>query len=138
MNAMTIDRDELLQRAREATANSVAPYSGIRVAAALRTGSGEIVTGVNVESASYGLTCCAERVALFNALSHGYREFSAMALVSSVEPGLLPCGACRQLLSEYAAEAVIWCGNLAQPDSIREFAVRDLMPEPLIELPSNR
>ena len=135
MSTENADRDELLVRAREATRHSVAPYSGIRVAVALRTRTGEIVTGVNVESASYGLTCCAERVALFSALAQGHREFTGLALVSSVEPALVPCGACRQLLAEYAGDAVVWCGNLARPDVIREVTVRELLPDPLVNLP---
>jgi len=131
-------RDALFDAARKATRHSVATYSGIRVAAALRAGSGEIVTGVNVESASYGLTCCAERVALFAALTEGHREFTALALVSSVEPCLLPCGACRQLLAEYAMGATVWCSNLSRPDRIYETTVAELLPDPLIYLPERR
>ena len=135
MKAANVSRDRLLTAAREATHNAVAPYSGIRVATALRTSGGEIIIGVNVESASYGLTCCAERVALFSALAQGHRDFTELALVSSVEPCLLPCGACRQLLAEYAPHARVWCSNLEYPDVIRETTVSALLPDPLVDLP---
>lgn len=137
MNGENELRDDLLASAREATRHAVAPYSGIRVAAALRTRSGAVVTGVNVESASYGLTCCAERVALFSALAQGHRDFTELALVSSVEPCLLPCGACRQLLAEYAMGARVWCSNLDRPEVIRETSVGALLPDPLIRLPGD-
>lgn len=137
MNAENELRDRLLTAAREAARHAVAPYSGIHVAAALQTAGGEVVTGVNVESASYGLTCCAERVALFNALSQGHREFTAMGLISSVDPCLVPCGACRQLLAEYAPTAKVWCSNLQRPEIVRSTSVAELLPEPLVSLPEN-
>ena len=97
----------LMNAAAKARESAVAPYSKFRVGAALLTDSGEIVTGANVESASYGLTCCAERVALFSALTSGKRDFTAVAVVARVAGGPMPCGACRQLLAEYASDAKV-------------------------------
>src|SRR5262245_61611930 len=93
---------DLVRAAANAREGAVAPYSKFKVGAALLTRSGEIVTGANVESASYGLTCCAERVALFHALTSGKRDFLAVAVVARAPRGPMPCGACRQLLAEYA------------------------------------
>ena len=118
----------LLQAAAHARLQAVAPYSRFHVGAALATAKGVIIPGANVESASYGLTCCAERVALFRALTSGEKEFVALAVVAAVEGGPAPCGACRQLLAEYAAGATIW---VAHPDHLehgREFTVRELLP----------
>ena len=83
--------------------SAVALLFKFKVGAALLTKSGEIIGGANVESASYGLTCCAERVALFNALTGGKRNFIAVAVVARIAGGPVPCGACRQLLAEYAS-----------------------------------
>src|SRR5438309_7210079 len=102
---------ELVLAAAEARHRAVTPYSKFKVGAALLTKSGEIITGANVESASYGLTCCAERVALFTALTAGKRNFVAMAVVACAPGGPMPCGACRQLLAEYAPDAAIWVAD---------------------------
>ena len=112
----------------KARQKAVAPYSKFRVGAALLTKSGRIYHGANVESASYGLTCCAERIALFTALVEGEREFRAMAVVAPMVEGAMPCGACRQLLAEYASEAVIFIADSRRPKVIREFAVKELLP----------
>jgi len=126
---------ELLAAALAVSRNAVAPYSEIHVGAALRTESGDIVTGANVESASYGLTCCAERVALFTALSRGCRKFTGLGLVSSVNPALVPCGACRQLLIEHAPGIRIWCASIEKPDEVDEYQIEDLIPSALVRLP---
>jgi len=81
-----------------------------------------------VESVSYGLTCCAERVALFKALTEGARGFSAIAVVARHDGGVTPCGACRQLLREYAPEARVFVADAAAPDRVRRFRVRALLP----------
>ena len=94
------DKACLLKAAARARKHAVAPYSKFKVGAALLTKSGEIITGANVESASYGLTCCAERVAIFNALTNRKRSLVAMAVVAKIKGGPMPCGACRQLLAE--------------------------------------
>jgi cytidine deaminase len=115
----------------------VAPYSKFKVGAALLTESGKTVTGANVESASYGLTCCAERVALFNALTAGKKNFVAMAIVARAPGGPMPCGACRQLLAEYAPHAVVWVADSRALRRIREFPVRELLPAAFLEVPAD-
>lgn len=119
----------LLQAAARARQQAVAPYSRFRVGAALLTRRGRIMTGANVESASYGLTCCAERVALFHALSSGEREFVAVAVVARAPGGVTPCGACRQLLAEYAPGAVVCVADSRDLRRVRRFTVKELMPE---------
>src|SRR3974377_271928 len=99
---------DLVRAAAKARQRAVAPYSRFKVGAALLTRSGEIITGANVESASYGLTCCAERVALFKALTSANKKVVAIAVVARTPGGPMPCGACRQLLAEYAPKATIW------------------------------
>jgi cytidine deaminase len=128
-------RKRLLAAAARAGRRAVAPYSNFRVGAALLTQKGAIFTGANVESASYGLTCCAERVALFKALTAGEREFSAIAVVARVGGGPTPCGACRQLLAEYAPRAAVWLADSVHPKSAREFSVRELLPAPFLVVP---
>lgn len=112
---------------------AVAPYSGFAVGAALLTRSGKIFRGANVESASYGLTCCAERVALFKALTEGEREFSALAVVAELEGGVVPCGACRQLLAEYAPQAVVFVADTRRPRRARRFTVGELLPKAFLK-----
>jgi cytidine deaminase len=106
-----------------------APYSGFQVGAALLTRRGRVITGANVESASYGLTCCAERVALFKALTEGESDFVALAVVARAPRGPMPCGACRQLLAEYAGRAEVFVADAAQPGRFRTFTVRSLLPK---------
>jgi cytidine deaminase len=118
----------LVQAALEARAHAVAPYSNFHVGAALLTGDGEIICGANVESASYGLTCCAERIALFKALTDGKKDFRAIAIVAAWPDGPMPCGACRQLLTEYAPNAVVWVADANRPSKVRKFTVRQLLP----------
>ena len=121
----------------KARLRAVAPYSGFQVGAALLARSGRVYLGANVESASYGLTCCAERVALFKALSEGEREFDAIAVVAPMT-GATPCGACRQLLAEYAANAVVLTADSRRPREVREFEVKELLPAAFILLPRDR
>lgn len=118
----------LVAAAMRARRLAVAPYSGFKVGAALLTRRGEVVTGANVESASYGLTCCAERVALFKALTAGHRQFAALAVVARAPGGAMPCGACRQLLAEYAPGARIWVADSRAPAVVRTFSVEELLP----------
>src|SRR5450432_3599211 len=119
-----IHKSQLIRAAAKARERAVAPYSKFKVGAALLTKSGRIIGGANVESASYGLTCCAERVALFSALTSGRRNFVAMAVVARVPGGPMPCGACRQLLAEYAPDARIYVADCDDPHQFREFTVR--------------
>ena len=104
------DEDELVALAKEARGSAYAPYSDFTVGAALLATSGRIYSGCNVENASYGLSICAERVALFNAVSAGEREFTAIALVT--ETGATPCGACRQVLQEFGGDLRVIVANL--------------------------
>ncbi|HNQ73149.1 MAG TPA: cytidine deaminase [Verrucomicrobiota bacterium] len=122
------DLHALIQAAARARQHAVAPYSHFRVGAALRTRHGEIITGANVESASYGLTCCAERVALFKALSEGRHDLTALAVVARTAGGAMPCGACRQLLAEYAPRARVYVADSNHLDRVRTFRVADLLP----------
>jgi cytidine deaminase len=122
----------LIQRAAQARQRAVAPYSKFAVGAALLTRRGTIIPGANVESASYGLTCCAERVALFRALTSGKADFLAVAVVARVANGPMPCGACRQLLAEYAPDAVVWVADSDHLAVTREFTVRELLPEAFV------
>jgi cytidine deaminase len=126
------NKSRLLQAASEARARAVAPYSQFKVGAALLTARGEIITGANVESASYGLTCCAERVAIFSALTSGHRDFVAVAVVANSDGGPTPCGACRQILAEYAPNAVIWTAQADNLNSSREFSISTLLPEAFV------
>lgn len=123
-----INKTALIQAAAQARLTAIAPYSQFLVGAALLTKRGEIITGANVESASYGLTCCAERVALFKALTEGKKDFVAIAVVTRAPQGALPCGACRQLLAEYAATAVVFVADSAALKKIRRFTVAKLLP----------
>lgn len=125
----------LIEAALEASRRAVAPYSRFQVGAALLTESGEIITGANVESASYGLTCCAERVALFKALTEGKRGFAAIAVVAEAPNGPMPCGACRQLLAEYAPKAVVLVADSRAPTRARLFTVNELLPEAFVAVP---
>jgi cytidine deaminase len=128
-------RKRLIAAALEARKLAVAPYSQFRVGAALLTAKGAIVTGANVESVSYGLTCCAERVALFNGLTQGLKDFVALAVVARAPNGPTPCGACRQLLVEYAPKAMVWVADSARPGRVRTFRVNTLLPEAFRKVP---
>jgi len=129
-----INKAELIRAAAQARRQAVAPYSGFLVGAALLTRRGEIITGANVESASYGLTCCAERVALFKALTEGKRDFVAVAVVTRAKGGAMPCGACRQLLAEYAPNAQVFVADSRALRSVRGFSVSGLLPAAFVNL----
>jgi cytidine deaminase len=105
------DFDTLVAAARGARAHAVAPFSGFQVGAAILASDGRVFTGCNVENASYGLTVCAERVALLKALSEGARDFAAVAVVADTETPTPPCGACRQLLWEYCGDVPVVLAN---------------------------
>jgi cytidine deaminase len=122
-----IEWDELAKSAKEAAGNAYAGYSNFKVGAALLTDNGRIFTGCNIENSSYGLTVCAERVAVFKAVSEGYRNFKAIAIHSDAVPPARPCGACLQVLSEFGSELEILCVN-ANGDRDK-FTLKDLFPE---------
>jgi cytidine deaminase len=120
-----MDSDQLVRVAREARERAYAPYSRYRVGAALLTADGVVVTGCNVENASYGLSCCAERAAVFAAVAAGHRKFVALAVATS--NGAAPCGACRQVLREFAPNLAI---HLASSDRrVRTHRLGELLPD---------
>lgn len=128
---MALDRTrrfQLLDAARTARGNAVATFSGFKVGAALLTEQGTIVTGCNVENATYGLTVCAERVAMFKALSEGHRRFTAVAVVADTQTPTPPCGACRQILWEFGGDLEVILGNLT--DETARFRLAKLLPHP--------
>lgn len=118
---------ELAQRAIEALANSYSPYSSIRVGAALLASDGRIFTGCNVENASFGLTMCAERTALVKAVSENAREFQVLAVATRADQALMPCGACRQALYEFAPRLRILV--VGRDGVQRETFLGNLLPE---------
>ncbi len=120
-------KDRLIQAATEAQANAYAPYSGFKVGAALQDTEGRIFVGANVENASFGVTNCAERVALGAAVAAGARKFDRLVVVSDATPASAPCGACRQVLSEMAADLVV---EAVGPSGSRRWMLADLMPDP--------
>jgi cytidine deaminase len=120
--------EDLVLAARRAREFAVAPYSHFNVGAALLTSAGRVYTGCNVENASYGLTMCAERVALLKALSEGERAFDRIAVVADTTAPTPPCGPCRQLLWEYAGDIPVVLANLAGISGVHQ--MRDLLPLP--------
>ena len=120
-----MNQKELIRIAKKMREKAYAPFSKYTVGASVETEDGSIVGGCNVESASYGLTCCAERIALYNAVSQGFSKFKAIAVAS--ENGGFPCGACRQVIWEL-------CGNISifivdNENKIRETSSRTLLPD---------
>jgi cytidine deaminase len=132
---MKIDSKKLIATAAKARLGSVSPYSRFKVGAALLTTDGEIIGGANVESASYGLTCCAERIALFKALTDGQHDFAAVAVVARCDGGPMPCGACRQLLREYAPDAKVFIADSDDLKRLRAFTVKGLLPSAFTRVP---
>ena len=120
------DIEKLVAAAWLAHTNAYCPYSGFAVGAAVLTESVTIYSGCNVENASYGLTICAERVSLFQAVAHGERRFSAIAVATDTESPTPPCGACRQVIFELAPNARVFCVDGSRRQM--EFAVQDLLP----------
>jgi cytidine deaminase len=119
---------ELSVKAAAARENAVAPYSGFKVGAALETKDGRVYTGCNIENVSYGLTVCAERVALWKALSEGAREFRRIVIVTDAAVVTPPCGACRQLLWEYCGDIPVRLNSLK--GFHEEYRLADLLPHP--------
>lgn len=126
------EAEDLLRRAREVRDRAHAPYSGLRVGAALRAGDGTVHVGCNVENASYGVTVCAERVALGAAVAAGQRSFRALALSTSEGRAVPPCGVCRQALAEFATDLHIVSEGPAGRGS---WSLADLFPDPFQEVP---
>ena len=116
---------ELVRRAREVMRNAHAPYSRFHVGAALESADGRVFVGTNVESASYGLTICAERMALGAAVAAGAKQFTRLAVTTAVDPPAAPCGACRQLLAEFGLDLEVIS---AGPKSERRWTLGELLP----------
>ncbi len=123
-------RDRLLASARQVMARAYAPYSDFQVGAAILTDDGRVFTGCNVENASYGLTICAERNAIFAAVAAGDGKaklvIKAVAVTNSREMACSPCGACRQVIAEFGPDAAIF---YQAPNGIRELSIEDLLPD---------
>jgi cytidine deaminase len=116
----------LIETATEVRLQSLAPFSNFLVGAAVRAENGKVYTGCNIESASYGLTVCAERVAIWKALSEGERRFTELAVVADTESLTPPCGTCRQIIWEFAKHATIVLSNLrGQQETV---VIKDLLP----------
>ena len=122
------EHEVLISAAKQARENAHAPYSNFRVGAALRAKSGRIFGGCNVENATYGLTLCAERVAIFKAISEGERGFEAIAVVTDSETLTPPCGACRQLIWEFCGDVAVILANLKGKSEV--LPMRELFPKP--------
>jgi cytidine deaminase len=120
--------DDLLTAARAVREHAHADYSGFKVGAARETADGTIVTGCNIENATYGLTVCAERVAMFKALSDGHREFRRMVVVAPPEAPTPPCGACRQVLWEFAGDLELILANAKGVTG--RHRIGELLPQP--------
>jgi len=126
MAASSIDNETLLKAARDAANHAYAPYSNFKVGAAVLTKSGKIYTGCNIENASYGLTTCAECVAVLKAVSEGDAEIEVLALSS--DGAASPCGACRQVLSEFNLEMQIILGD-SGGIKVSQLSLKDLLPK---------
>jgi len=120
--------DPLIEAARRAREQAIADFSHFKVGAALETASGAIVTGCNIENATYGLTICAERVAMFKALSEGHRGFRRIAVVADTEAPTSPCGPCRQILWEFGGNLEVILANLREEKG--RYQLQDLLPLP--------
>jgi cytidine deaminase len=123
---MSHSKNELVTAAREIRDNAHAPFSHFKVGAAIETDDGEIVTGCNIESASFGLTVCAERVAIWKAVSEGKRKLTAVAVVADTEELTPPCGVCRQIIWEFGGDIPVTLANL-QGD-VETIQMKDLLP----------
>ena len=119
---------DLVDAARRAREHAVATFSNFKVGAALEAEDGTIVTGCNVENATYGLTICAERVAMFKALSDGHRRFTRIAIVADTDDPTPPCGACRQILWEFGGDLEVELANLTQRKG--SYRLKELLPLP--------
>jgi cytidine deaminase len=119
---------DLIDIARQARLRARATYSHFKVGAALETADGQVVTGCNIENATYGLTLCAERVAVFKAISDGHERFTRIAIVADTEEPTPPCGPCRQILWEFAGDVEVILANLREEKA--RYRLSDLLPLP--------
>lgn len=122
-----MSNQQLIENAKEIREKAYVPYSKFKVGAALLTKSGKIYTGCNIENAAYPVSCCAERVAIFNAIADGEMDFEEMAVVADTERPVPPCGSCRQVMSEFFDQQVhIHLTNLQ--DDVKTVTVEELLP----------
>ena len=119
-------KEELVEAATRVRENAYAPFSDFRVGAALETDDGQIIAGCNVESASYGLTVCAERVAIWKAISEGKRKIKHIAVVADTEDLTPPCGVCRQIIWEFGGDIPVVLANLK--GKVETVQMKDLLP----------
>jgi len=126
MSMTQAEKQSLIDLANSVRQNAYVPYSNYRVGAAVRAKSGRIFTGVNVENAAYPHTICAERTAIFKAVSEGEREFDVIAVVT--DNGGSPCGGCRQVMAEFGLDTVVLVAN-GKGELQKEMTVRELLPE---------
>lgn len=122
--------EDLIEKAKAVINNAYAPYSNFKVAAVVKTKSGKVYTGVNVENASYGLTICAERVAVFKAVSEGDRDIDVVVVYTDTEEPTPPCGACRQVIAEFNPDALIVMASKTKVITVR---LSELLPRPFIK-----
>jgi cytidine deaminase len=123
-----MDDQSLIEAARRARERAVAPFSKFKVGAALETVDGTVITGCNIENSTYGLTMCAERVAIFKAVSEGHRDFRRVAVVADTKDPTPPCGPCRQILWEFAGDVEVILANLQRETG--RYRLKDLLPLP--------
>jgi cytidine deaminase len=123
-----LSASKLVAAARRARRHARAAYSSFKVGAALEASDGTIITGCNIENATYGLTICAERVAMFKALSEGHKKFRRVAVVADTEEPTPPCGACRQILWEFGGDLEVILANLRRETGRHQ--LKDLFPLP--------
>lgn len=126
MQGQDMTNRELIEKAKLAMQNAYTPYSHFNVGAALLTESGKLYLGCNIENASYGATNCAERTAIFKAISEGERKFSKIAIVSSANDLTYPCGICRQVLSEHMPNGILLFEDAA--GNIKEYSMQEILP----------
>jgi cytidine deaminase len=120
--------DALIEAARGARERAVAPFSKFKVGAALEAADGTVITGCNIENSTYGLTVCAERVAVFKAVSEGHRSFRRIAVVADTQEPTPPCGPCRQILWEFCGDIEVILANLTEEKGC--YQMKDLLPLP--------
>ena len=123
-----VDDRTLVAAARAARERAFAPYSKFKVGAALEAADGTIITGCNIENSTYGLTLCAERVAVFKAVSDGYRDFRRISVVADTKDPTPPCGPCRQILWEFCGDIDVILANLTEEKG--RYRLKDLLPLP--------
>ena len=124
---MNLSYEKLFKEAKKAREKAYTPYSKFKVGAAVLTTDGKIFTGCNIENASFGLTVCAERVAILKAISEGSYRFKAMAIIGDTKRPCSPCGACRQVISEFGEDIKIAMSNLKGDVKIKK--ISELLPE---------